>query len=80
MATQAQALAKALNTHSKSPQFNYSKARAGARADDNVDWNTTKARNDGFNPEVDGCESFVMKDGSVCEWSTPSNAYIPKPK
>ena len=78
--TQAQALAKALNTGSKSPQFNYSKARAAARQDGNVDWTATKARNDDFNPEVDGCETFVMNDGSVCEWSTPSSSYIPKAK
>jgi hypothetical protein len=78
MATQAQVLARALNVQAKSPQFNYSKARAGARADGNVDWPATKGRNDGFNPEVDGCESFVMKDGSLCEWSSPSNAYLPR--
>jgi len=76
--TQAQTLVRALNAHAKSPQFNYSKARAGARADGNVDWNATKALNDGFNPEVDGCETFVMRDGSVCEWHTPSNTYKPK--
>ena len=80
MATQAQTLARALNAHAKSPQFNYSKARAGARTDGHVDWPATKARNEGFNAEVDGCESFVMLDGSVCEWSTPANAYHPKPK
>ena len=78
--TQAQTLAKTLNVGSKSPQFNYSKARAAARQDGNVDWTATKARNDEFNPEVDGCETFVMKDGSVCEWSTPSSSYIPKAK
>jgi hypothetical protein len=78
--TQAQTLAKTLNAGSKSPQFNYSKARAAARQDGNVDWTATKARNDEFNPEVDGCETFVMKDGSVCEWSTPSSSYIPKAK
>jgi hypothetical protein len=80
MATQAQTLARALNIHAKSPQFNYSKARAGARTDGNVNWAVTKLRNDGFNPEVDGCETFVMNDGSVCEWSSPSNSYTPKPK
>jgi hypothetical protein len=78
--TQAQTLAKALNIGSKSPQFNYSKARAAARQDGNVDWNATKARNDDFNAEVDGCETFVMNDGSVCEWSTPSSSYNPKAK
>lgn len=80
MATQAQTLARVLNAQAKSPQFNYSKARSGARADGNVDWHATKGYNDGFNPEVDGCESFVMKDGSVCTWSSPSNAFVPKPK
>ncbi len=78
--TQAQTLAKALNVQSKSPQFNYSKARATARQDGNVDWAATKARNDDFNAEVDGCETFVMNDGSVCEWSTPSSSYHPKAK
>jgi hypothetical protein len=78
MATQAQTLARALNAQSKSPQFSYQKARAGARGDGNVDWAATKAENEGFNPEVDGCESFVMKDGSVCAWSSPSNAYVAK--
>jgi len=72
---QAQALVKALNALTKSPQFNYSKARAAARQDPNVDWPKTKAFNDGFNPEVDGCESFVMKDASVCEWRSASFSY-----
>ena len=78
--TQAQGLAKALNATSKSPQFNYSKARAGARADGNVNWAQTKEFNGDFNPEVDGCETFVMNDGSLCIWSTPSSSYIPKAK
>jgi hypothetical protein len=78
--TLAQTLAKALNPLAKSPQFNYSKARAGARKDGNVDWDATKKRNDDFNPDVDGCETFVMTDGSVCEWSTPASQYIPKAK
>ena len=65
---QAQALARALNAIAKSPQFNYQKARAAARQDQNVDWAKTKARNADFNADVDGCESFVMRDGSVCEW------------
>jgi hypothetical protein len=76
--TQAQTLAKVLNLLAKSPQFNYSKARAAARKDGNVDWDATKKRNDDFNAEVDGCETFVMQDGSVCEWSTPSSSYAPK--
>jgi hypothetical protein len=78
--TQAQALARALNVQTKSSQFSYTKARAGARADGNVDWTATKARNDGFNAEVDGCETFVMRDGSVCEWSSATFAYVPKLK
>jgi len=73
---QAQALVRALNALAKSPQFNYSKARAAARQDANVDWPKTKAFNDGFNPEVDGCESFVMKDASVCEWRSASFSYF----
>ncbi len=76
--TQAQELTKTLNAQAKSPQFNYSKARAAARKSADVDWNATKSRNDGFNPEVDGCESFVMNDGSVCEWSSARNAYTAK--
>ena len=78
--TQAQTLAKALNALAKSPQFNYSKARATARQDGNVNQPATKARNEDFNAEVDGCETFVMNDGSVCEWSTPSSSYNPKAK
>ena len=73
--THAQALVRALNALAKSPQFGYAKARAAARGDGNVDWPATKARNAGFNPEVDGCESFVMRDGSVCEWLSGSYAY-----
>jgi len=78
--TQAQTLAKALNAGAKSPQFNYSKARATARQDGNVDWTATKTRNDDFNAEVDGCETFVMNDGSVCEWSSVAFSYTPKAK
>ncbi|MBV8579245.1 MAG: hypothetical protein JOZ86_01250 [Candidatus Eremiobacteraeota bacterium] len=66
--TQAQGLARALNALAKGPQFSYTKARAAARQDTNVDWTRTKALNADFNAEVDGCESFVMRDGSVCEW------------
>ena len=64
----AQRLAGALNVLAKSPQFSYVKARAAARQESAVDWPATKARNADFNAEVDGCESFVMRDGSVCEW------------
>ena len=76
---QAQALARALNALTKGPQFSYTKARAAARQDGNVDWPRTKAHNDGFNPEVDGCESFVMRDGSVCEWIAGRYAYSARP-
>ena len=78
--TQAQTLARALNAHAKTSQFSYVKARAAARTEGHVDWAATKMKNDGFNPEVDGCETFVMIDGSVCEWSSASFAYLPKPK
>ncbi len=78
--TQAQTLANVLNVQAKAPQFNYSKARAGARADGNVDWPATKAHNDDFNPEVDGCESFVMTDGSICAWMPASNRYVARAK
>lgn len=64
----AQRLVKALNELTKSPQFSYVKARAAARQEPNVDWPATKAHNADFNPEVDGCESFVLRDGSLCEW------------
>jgi hypothetical protein len=74
--THAQTLAKALNALAKGPQFSNSKARAAARQDANVDWPRTKAQNAGFNPEVDGCESFVMTDGSVCEWAPGRYTYI----
>ncbi len=74
--THAQTLAKALNALAKGPQFSYSKARAAARQDGNVDWPRTKAHNEGFNPEVDGCESFVMRDGSVCEWAPGRYTYL----
>jgi len=73
--THAQTLTAELNKLTKSPQFSYVKARAAARQDGNVDWPRTKARNEDFNPEVDGCESFVMRDGSVCEWVPASFKY-----
>jgi hypothetical protein len=73
--TQAQTLVRALNALAKGPQFTYSKARAAARKDGNVDWAKTKARNEDFNPEVDGCESFVMMDGSLADWSSASFSY-----
>lgn len=64
----AQRLAKALNELTKSSQFDYVKARAVARQEPAVDWPATKTANVDFNAEVDGCESFVMRDGSCCEW------------
>ena len=73
---QAQTLANALNALTKSPQFSYVKARAAARQDGNVDWPASKTRNGDFNPEVDGCETFVMRDGSVCEWLPASYRYV----
>ena len=72
---QAQSLANALNVLTKAPQFSYVKARAAARQDANVDWAATKAQNGDFNPEVDGCETFVMRDGSVCEWNPAAFRY-----
>jgi hypothetical protein len=74
--TQAQTLARALNVLTKSPQFSYVKARAAARQDGNVDWPRTKAHNEDFNPDVDGCESFVMRDGSLCEWAPGKHVYV----
>ena len=74
--TQAQSLVRALNVLSKSAQFSNSKARAAARQDANVDWVQTKARNADFNAEVDGCESFVMRDGSVCAWMPGRFTYL----
>ena len=77
--TQAQGLAKALNALATSPQFSYTKARAAARGDANVDWPATKALNADFNPEVEGCESFVMRDRSICAWVSASFRYVARP-
>jgi hypothetical protein len=74
--TQAQTLARALNALVKTPQFSYVKARAAARQDAGVDWPRTKAHNADFNPDVDGCESFVMRDGSVCAWAPGKHVYV----
>ena len=71
----AQKLASSLNQLGKGPQFSYKKARAHARSDQRVDWPATKARNDDFNPDVDGCESFVLTDGSLCQWNPSRRAY-----
>ncbi len=71
----AQKLAGSLNAVAKAPQFSYRQARATARQDPNVDWEATKRLNEDFNPDVDGCESFVLRDGSVCEWNPSRRAY-----
>ena len=76
---QAQSLARALNALTKSSQFSYVKARAAARKDENVDWPRTKLLNESFNAEVDGCESFVMRDGSVCEWNPGAFTFAARP-
>ncbi|HEV2737752.1 MAG TPA: hypothetical protein VGU66_04140 [Candidatus Elarobacter sp.] len=60
--TQAQTLARALNTLAKSSQFSY-----------------TKALNEGFNPEVEGCETFALRDGSTCEWVSGTFTYVARP-
>ncbi len=72
---QAQELANALNVLAKAPQFSYIKARATARKSPNVNVGATKARNEDFNADVDGCESFVMLDGSLCEWNPGQQRY-----
>lgn len=74
----AQRLSAALNVLAKNPQFSYIKARATARSDDRVDVAKTKARNVEFNPDVDGCESFAMRDGSICEWQPGQQRYHAK--
>ncbi len=71
----AQKLANALNALAKKPQFSYKTARATARKDERVDPAATKALNEDFNPDVDGCESFAMRDGSLCEWLPGRSAY-----
>ncbi|HTW84334.1 MAG TPA: hypothetical protein VMD91_09725 [Candidatus Sulfotelmatobacter sp.] len=76
----ARRLANALNALAKNPQFSYTKARAAARNEPAVDWSATKARNADFNPEVDGSESFVMKDGSVCAWMPGQFRYAAQPR
>ena len=64
----AKRLASALNALVNLRQFSNSKARAAARQEPAVNWPATKLHNAEFNPEVDGFESFVMNDGSLCEW------------
>jgi len=76
--TDAQRLAQALNALTKNPQFSYTKARAAARQEAAVDWDATKRLNEDFNPEVDGCESFVMRDKTVCAWQPGQYRYAAK--
>jgi hypothetical protein len=71
----AKRLAAALNVLAKGPQFSNSKVRAAARQEPAVNWPATKARNEDFNPDVDGFESFVMNDGSVCAWMSGQFRY-----
>ena len=72
----AKRLAAALNALTKAPQFSNSKARAAALQEPAVDWPASKALNADFNPEVDGFESFVMKDGSTCAWAAGQFRYV----
>lgn len=74
----AQRLATALNVLVKSPQFSNLKARGAARQEPAVNWPATKRLNEDFNAEVDGCESFVMNDGSICEWMPGQFRYASK--
>lgn len=75
----AQRLARALNALVRGPQFSNMKARAGARQEPAVNWAATKALNADFNPDVDGFESFVMNDGSMCHWSPGQFHYTAEP-
>lgn len=74
----ARRLAAALNALTKAPQFSNSKARAAARSEPAVNWPATKRHNGDFNPEVDGFESFVMNDGSLCAWMAGQFRYVPQ--
>lgn len=76
----AKRLAAALNVLSKSPQFSNSKARAAARQEPAVNWSATKSLNAEFNADVDGFESFVMNDGSTCEWAPGQFRYVARPR
>jgi hypothetical protein len=75
MTSDAQRLAATLNVLVKDRQFSNSKARGAARQDPAVNWPATKRLNEDFNPEVDGFESFVMNDGSVCAWKSGQFRY-----
>jgi hypothetical protein len=72
---QAKKLAATLNLLVKERQFSNSKARGAARQDPAVNWSATKELNEDFNPEVDGFESFVMNDGSLCAWQSGQFRY-----
>lgn len=72
----AKRLAMALNALVKMPQFSNGKARAAARQEPAVNWPATKAHNADFNPDVDGFESFLMNDGSTCEWAPGQFRYV----
>jgi hypothetical protein len=72
----AKKLAAALNALVKLPQFSNSKARGAARQEPRVDWPATKRLNEDFNPDVDGFESFVMRDGSRCAWMAGQFRYV----
>lgn len=74
----ARRLAAALNAIVKKPQFSNAKARGAARQEAAVNWPATKALNADFNAEVDGFESFVMNDGSVCAWISGQFRYAAK--
>jgi len=75
----ARRLATALNTLVKDRQFSNSKARGAARQDPAVNWPATKRLNEDFNPDVDGLESFVMNDGSICAWKPGQFRYGAEP-
>lgn len=76
--TDAQRLAAALNVLAKRPQFSNTLVRNAARKEQAINWPATKACNADFNPEVDGFDSFVMNDGSVCAWTSGQFRYTAK--
>lgn len=72
----ARRLAAALNAAVNDRQFSNSKARGVARQEPAVNWPATKRLNEDFNSEVDGFESFVLNDGSVCSWKSGQFRYV----
>ncbi len=72
----ARRLAAALNAAVNDRQFSNSKARGVARQEPAVNWPATKRLNEDFNSEVDGFESFVLNDGSVCAWKSGQFRYV----